>query len=87
MHTDEYEISLLREVNVCRREIASLQASLMIMEKKYGTSSDSFEKQYGSTPRGAENRDFAAWFAACEALRAWESRQLEYENAYRSMKI
>lgn len=87
MHTDEYEISLLREVDVCRQYIFSLRASLQRMEKKYHLSSDTFVSGYGRAPYSADNRDFAAWFATYEALATWEKRKNEYEEIYRRMKI
>ncbi len=57
------------------------------MEVRYGMTTASFKDQYGSAPCSTDNQDFAAWFAACEAIGIWEARQRDYENAYRLMKI
>ncbi len=87
MHTDEYEISLCRELKVCNNYIHSLQQWLLKMEDIYNVKSDEFVKGYLSGSFSAYNRDFPAWFKTCEELKRWEERRNEFETMYRLMRI
>jgi hypothetical protein len=87
MHLDEYEISLFREVGVCKSHIRKYQGLLDKMEARYGMTTAVFRAQYDSRPCTANNHDFTVWFAASNAISTWATRQREYENAYRLMKI
>jgi hypothetical protein len=40
MHADEYELSLLKAVAVCRRYILALQNTLQQLEKRYRLTSE-----------------------------------------------
>lgn len=86
MHTDEYEISLLKEVAVCRGYIEALQNTLRQLEKKYNLTSDEAMKVNGSDPAPDAGGDLARWRDACHALAAWEKRKSEYEGLHRQMK-
>ncbi len=87
MHTDEYEISLSRELKVCNNHINSLQQRLLKLEDIYNVTSDEFVKGYRSGLFSAYNRDFPAWFKASEELKKWEERRNEFEEMYRLMRI
>jgi hypothetical protein len=87
MHTDEYEISLSRELKVCNNYIHSLQKWLLKMEIIYNLTSDEFVKGYCNGLFSADNRDFQAWFKAAEELKRWEARRNEFEQMYRLMRI
>jgi len=87
MHLDEYEISLSREVGVCKSYIRRYQRLLDRMEARYGITTAAFKDQYGNAPSSEDNHDFAVWFEASEAINTWQTRQREYEKEYRLMKI
>ena len=42
MHTDEYEISLSREIDVCRGRVRAIKKTLYKMEQKYGITTEQF---------------------------------------------
>jgi len=44
MHTDEYEISIGREISLCRKLIRRLKSSIQKREKRYGISTEGFLK-------------------------------------------
>jgi len=46
MHTYEYEISLVRELKVCKKYIHSLQQILRKIERKHDVVFDEFVKRY-----------------------------------------
>ncbi len=48
MRTDEYEISIYREINVCKRMIIGLKKALTVIEKKHNKSSNIFIKDRDS---------------------------------------
>ncbi len=87
MHTDEYEISLSRELTVCNNYIYSLQQWLLKMEDIYDITSDEFVKGYRSGKFTVYNPDFPAWFKVSEELKTWEARRKEFEKMYRLMRI
>lgn len=87
MHTDEYEISLFRELEVCKTHINSLQQSIRKMEYIYNVDSNEFVKGYLNGSFTAYNHDFPTWFKAWEELKRWEERRNEFEKMYRLMRI
>jgi hypothetical protein len=87
MHTDEYEISLSRELDVCKKTIRKLQKSLHVMEKKYNTTTDKFVEEYPGNRFPSGNKDFIGWISNYEALRKWEERKREFEEIFHRMKI
>jgi hypothetical protein len=87
MHTDEYEISLSRELAVCKKAIRKLQKSLHVMERRYNTTSDEFVRVYPSDQFPSGNKDFTSWISNYEALRRWEQRKGEFEEIFHRMKI
>ena len=87
MHTDEYEISLSRELDVCRKNIRKLQKSLRAREKKYVVTTDRFIEEYPGDRFPSTVQDFADWHGDYEALGRWEQRKKEFEQLFRRMKI
>jgi len=87
MHTDEYEIALSRELDVCRKKINALQEKLFFREKKFNMSTEAFVKDFDEAKLTAHNDDFISWFNDCEALRKWQERLKQYEDIFCSMKI
>jgi hypothetical protein len=87
VHTDEYEISLSRELAVCRRQINSIRKSLSTREKRHAMKTASFVEQFTSGKIMKGNPDFDAWMKEYEALTKWEKLFRQYESALRLMKI
>lgn len=87
MHTDEYEISLSRELNICEKTIRKLQKSLHTMERKYNTTTDEFVEAYRSNRFPSQDKDFISWISNYEAFKKWEKRKKEFEEIFHRMKI
>lgn len=87
MHTDEYEISLSRELEVCRKYILKIKKALRGFEEKYKIPTEEFLKRYNGGELPGSERDYTAWFETCEALKKWEERLREFERIYRQMKL
>ncbi len=86
MHTDEYEISLLREVGVCSGAIRSLKNTLERFEKQYSLASDEVVKGNGSSA-SVDSRDRTQWLATYQSLLSWQQRKTEFEDLYHQLKI
>jgi hypothetical protein len=86
MHTDEYEISLLKEVAVCSSYILSLRETLQQLERKYRRTSDEVEKETRCPPALLDDRDRVRWDDTCRTLASWEKRKAEYEELHHQMK-
>ena len=87
MHTDEYEISLSREITVCRKKVNILQKSLSLMEKRFTMTTGTFVKEFSDGKRDNSNPDFISWFHDAEAHRIWHERLKQYEEIFFSMKV
>lgn len=87
MHTDEYEISLTRELNHCLSVVEKTRVNLEKRQRKYGMK---FEEAVGAA---GENRlqitaeELAQWQDDEEALPQWEQRLQEYREALSAMRI
>ena len=86
MHTDEYEISLSRERDVCRKKVRTLQKKLSCMEKKFNMSTGVFVKDFNEAKIDTHNNDFISWFNDCDALGKWQESLKQYEELFFSMK-
>ncbi len=87
MHTDEYEISLSRELEVCRRYILKIKKALRGFEGKYKIPTEEFLKRYNGGELPGSEGDFIVWVEKHEALKRWEERLREFERIYRQMKL
>ncbi len=86
MHTDEYEISLNRELMVCKSTIRRIKEFFVIMERKHGKTTAQFVKEFDNgTLTGHE--DFVTWRNNFDLLKNWEDLQRQYEEMFRIMKI
>jgi hypothetical protein len=86
LHTDEYEIALFREVDVCKGQARKYQRLLDRMEARHGMTTTAFldrARQGGlsATP------DFKEWHEGSEALQRWKAARAEYERLLGIMKI
>jgi hypothetical protein len=87
MRTDEYEISMYREIDVCKRMIIGLKKTLAGIENKHNKSSSIFikELEIGNDPDC--KKDCREWKDNYEALKRWEEKLSQYEELYESDKI
>jgi hypothetical protein len=81
MHTDEYEISLNREIGVCRSKVASAKKELARLEKAYGLQTQQFVDGKAGVSAIPE-KESARWREAAATLSVWSARLREYEELY-----
>jgi hypothetical protein len=85
MHTDEYEISIGREIALCRRMVRRLKDSLEMRGKECGMTTEAFlqalEKGYHSEqhPMWSRKQDY-------QKLQFWQKMLSEYEEALESLR-
>ncbi|MEW5805001.1 MAG: hypothetical protein AB1847_23185 [bacterium] len=87
MHTDEFEISLSRELNVCKNTIKKVERTLVDMEKKYNLKTEVFVEKFHNGEITEFNEDFIAWINNYETLKRWSDMMKQYEEMFRIMKI
>lgn len=87
MRTDEYEISMYREIDVCKRMIAGLKKTIAGIENKHNKSPDNFIKELESGNDPDANKNCEEWKENYDALKRWEEKLLQYEELYGSDKI
>jgi hypothetical protein len=90
VHTDEFEISLSRELNVCKNTIQRIQKSLGILERKHNKTTEVFiQELLNNTVTGNPEykEDYDAWQSSYESLKKWEELERQYQEAFRMMKI
>ncbi len=87
MHTDEYEISLNRELNVCKSTIKRIREFFAIMERKHGMTTEQFVLGYDSGKLTGREEDFVPWRDNYDSLKNWVKLQREYEELFKQMKI
>lgn len=86
MHTDEFEISLSRELAVCRHVVKKLERFLAGMKRKYDIDTELFVEKFKNGEM-TNSRDFNAWVENNEALKKWKNREKQYEELLQMMKI
>jgi hypothetical protein len=88
MHADEYEISLSRELAVCKSAMKRIKEFLAIIERKHSISTEEFMNKYRNGTLSPEHRDdYEAWKNNYESLKQWEELQKQYEEVFQVMKI
>lgn len=85
LQTDEYGISLSREITVCQNMIARQRRHLSRFEQQYDTSTEKMITE-GSLVIEKNGRDRDEWRQEYEGLLAWQQRLREYEEAYEALK-
>jgi len=85
MHTDEYEISIGREITLCRKFVKQLKNSLHERAKRYGMTTEAFLQalEQGGL---SEQSHFRIWRKEYQDLRYWQKMLNEYEEALRTLK-
>lgn len=90
MHTDEFEISLSRELKVCGNTIRRIKKTLVLMERKHHKTTETFIEEYKNgkllVDSGCKD-DYRAWAASYESLKEWQGLERQYQEQYRIMKI
>lgn len=90
MHTDEYELSLSRELSVCRNTIKRIHKTLELLEKKHNRTTEAFMEEVRTgllqeTPNGKD--DFETWKSSYDSLKKWEELEKQYVEVYQALKI
>lgn len=84
MHTDEYEISISREIVVCKNMIENAKKAIKTLEKDYPwLLSNNF---HDSSLDASHKAIWTKWKELQEGLDAWSKRLKEYEEAYRTIR-
>ncbi len=87
MHTDEYEISLSRELNVCERKIAQIRKALLLLERKYNIKNKVPLDKFVDCEISGQGEGMIAWMKEFESLKKWEALRDEYAEQLNKMKI
>ena len=87
MHTDEYEISLSRELSVCKNTIKRIKEFFALMERKHNKTTEQFIKEHDSGKLAGHEIDFEAWRNNYESLKKWEELERQYQEVFQKMKI
>jgi hypothetical protein len=80
MHTDEYEISLGREIAFCRKMVRQLEDSLEGREKQCGMTTEAF-LQTLEEGCPSEQHPIQSWNQEYQELQYWQKVLTEYEAA------
>ena len=86
MHTDEYEISLGREIALCRKMVKQLKVALEGREKRCGMTTAAFLQALEGGCL-AEQPSIQTWQQEYQELQTWQNRLTEYEAALESLKL
>ncbi len=85
MHTDEYEISMGREIAFCRKKVRQLQDSLERREQQCGMTTAAF-LQALEEGRLLEQHPIQNWKQEYQDLQYWQKTLTEYQEALESLK-
>ena len=86
MHTDEFEISIGREIRLCRKLIWRLKRSIEKKEKRYGISTEDFIEGLNQGRLLESSPDFANWQSDCRELADLERMLGEYQEQLRKLE-
>ena len=87
MRTDEYEISMRREIDVCKRMIIGFKKNLAGIENKHDRSRNFFIKKL-ENGNALECEEYCReWKDNYDALKRWEDKLSQYEELYGSDEI
>ncbi len=85
MDTDEYEISITREIKVCKDFIKKTHETIEKFEKKYELSTENMIN--GKTgDKNISQSDIKKWTDSHNILKDWEYKLAEYEKAYHQFR-
>ncbi|MEZ0329057.1 MAG: hypothetical protein ABWK15_05810 [Dissulfuribacterales bacterium] len=84
MHTDEYEISISREIVVCRNQIERVEKAISELVQRH-----KWLEGFSTTDGHLDLKQKAVldqWIELHEGLQAWRQRLKEYEEAYSAIR-
>lgn len=84
MHTDEYEISLSRELAVCEHYVTKYRRITAALEARHRMSAAEFLG--GGTHAAPPEGDRTEWLQAHESLLRWSATRDEYRALLDAMK-
>ena len=87
MHTDEYEISITREMNHCQQVVKKTREKLGQRQQQYGLEYPEAAKAAAEGRLDLNTKELAQWQEDFEALPVWEQRLEEYRQALSVMRI
>ena len=87
MHTDEYEISITREMNHCQQVVKKTREKLGQRQQQYGLAYPEAAKAAAEGRLDLNAKELAQWQEDFEALPVWEQRLEEYRQALSVMRI
>ena len=87
MHTDEYEISIARELNHCERVVRKMRGKLEERQKRFGLSYPEAAIAAAEGRISIKQKELGDCQEDCEALPVWEQRLEEYREALAMMRI
>jgi len=87
MDTDEYEISLAREINVCKGVIKHTQARLAERRERFGMDLPQASQAADEGRLSIDKQELALWSDDLEALPQWEQRLDQYREALAFMRV
>ncbi len=87
MHTDEFEISLTREYNVCVNQVNEIKNYISTLENKYQWTTQTFIENYKSNILQKDNIDFDSWYKKYNSLTKWEKNLKEYHELLKDMRL
>jgi hypothetical protein len=86
VHTDEYEISIQREMILCRKAIKRLGNAINNRERRYGMKTETLLLVLEQGPPEEQNDDFLTWREDHLELQVWAKRLKDYEDALEMVK-
>jgi hypothetical protein len=86
MHTDEYEISIQREMILCRNLIKRLGNAISRRERQYGMKTEALLLVLEQGRPSEQNGDFLTWRDDHLELQVWQERLKDYEDALKMVK-
>jgi hypothetical protein len=87
MDTDEYEISLAREINVCKRVIKEAESKLAARVQRFGMDFPQVAQAVAEGRLMIDQRELGAWSDDFEALPQWRQRLEQYYEALALMRV
>jgi len=85
MHTDEYEISIGREITICRKRIREVEKRIRNREERCGMTTEAFLKNSEQDCPAGTNPDSLNWVKDHRELQYWTKMLEDYEKALQSL--
>jgi hypothetical protein len=87
VHTDEYEISLSRELAVCKSTIKKIKESFVLLERKHGKTTEQFVREFDDGKLTDNQDEYRVWRDTYASLESWEKLERQYQEIFVKMKI